>query len=293
MKILRYSKFFFALSLALVLASLVSVVVFGLKPGIEFTGGSILEVAYEQSPPSLESVRSQLSGLNVGLVSAQRVEERGILLRMEDLSEEKHQEVLTALGEGVQEMRFESIGPVIGKELQGRAAILLVLALASIVLYVMFAFRKVKQPVRSWQWSLATLAALLHDVLIPLGVLAFLGKFYGVQITIPVVVALLTVVGYSVNDTVVVFDRVRENLLKKVGVDFADTLRLSLEQTFTRSMNTSLTTLLAVLAILFFGGGTLRDFALTLAIGIAAGNWSSLFVAPPLLTGKGKFGLIS
>src|SRR3989339_578975 len=109
------------------------------------------------------------------------------------------------------------------------------------------------------------------------------------QITIPVVVALLTVVGYSVNDTVVVFDRVRENLLKKVGVDFADTLRLSLEQTFTRSMNTSLTTLLVVLAILFFGGGTLRDFALTLAIGIAAGNWSSLFVAPPLLTSKGKF----
>ena len=236
---------------------------------------------------------SQLSGLNVGLVSAQRVEERGVLLRMKDLSEEKHQEVLSALGEGAQEMHFESIGPVIGKELQGRAATLLVLALASIVFYVMFAFRKVKQPVHSWQWSLATLAALLHDVLIPLGVLAFLGKFYGVQITIPVVVALLTVVGYSVNDTVVVFDRVRENLLKKVGVDFADTLRLSLEQTFTRSMNTSLTTLLVVLAILFFGGGTLRDFALTLAIGIAAGNWSSLFVAPPLLTGKGKFGLIS
>lgn len=293
MRILRYSKFFFALSLILVFASLISIAFFGLKPGIEFTGGSILEVAYEQEPPSSESIRAQLSSLDVGLVSVQRVEKHGILLRMKDLTEERHQEVLLTFGAGAQEIRFETIGPVIGKELQSKASILLILAVGAIVLYVMFAFRRIKQPVHSWQWSLATLAALLHDVLIPLGVLAFLGEFYGVQITIPVVVALLTVVGYSVNDTVVVFDRVRENLLKKVGADFEDILRQSLGQTFTRSFNTSLTTLLAVLAILFFGGGTLRDFALTLAIGIAAGNWSSLFVAPPLLTVKGKFGLIS
>jgi preprotein translocase subunit SecF len=292
MTILRYSKFFLALSVLLVAASLVCIALFGLELGIEFTGGSILEVAYEGNPPSLESIRSQLSALNVGLDSVQRVGDNGLLLRMKAVSEEDHQAVLASLGEGAQELRFESIGPVIGKELRGKSAILLALALGAIILYVMFAFRKVKQPVHAWQWSLATLVALLHDILIPLGVLALLGEYYGVQITIPVVVALLTVVGYSVNDTVVVFDRVRENIIKKVGVDFADTVRQSLAQTFTRSLNTSLTTLLAVLAIVFFGGETLRYFALTMAIGIGAGSWSSLFLAPALLTDKRKFGLI-
>ena len=152
-----------------------------------------------------------------------------------------------------------------------------------IVVMVRFAFRRMTYPVHSWQWSLAALVALVHDILIPLGMLALLCEFYGVQITIPVVVALLTVVGYSVNDTVVVFDRIRENLVRKVGADFADTVTQSLQQTFTRSLNTSLTTLFVVLAIVFFGGETLRYFALTLAVGIGAGSWSSLFVAPFLL----------
>ncbi|OHA76050.1 MAG: hypothetical protein A3J30_03785 [Candidatus Wildermuthbacteria bacterium RIFCSPLOWO2_02_FULL_47_9c] len=166
------------------------------------------------------------------------------------------------------------------------------LVLGAITLYVMFAFRKMRQPVHPFRWSLAALVALLHDILIPLGALAVLGAMYGEQITIPVVVALLTVAGYSVNDTVVIFDRIRENFLKKTGTDFADTVRKGLEQTLVRSVNTSLTTLLVVLAIVFFGGETLRLFALTLAIGMGAGVWSSLFVAPFVLTRKGKFGLI-
>ena len=283
MTILRYSKFFRTLSAVLVVLSLAAIATFGLDLGIEFTGGSILEVAYEKERPSLEATREELLDLDIGLVSTQPVGDKGFLFRMKDLSEEKHQEVLLTLGSEAQELRFESIGPVIGEELKGRAGLLLALALFSIVVYVMFAFRRITHPVHSWQWSLAALVALLHDILIPLGMLAFLGEFYGVQITIPVVVALLTVVGYSVNDTVVVFDRIRENLVRKVGADFADTVTQSLQQTFTRSLNTSLTTLFVVLAIVFFGGETLRYFALTLAVGIGAGSWSSLFVAPFLL----------
>lgn len=290
--ILRYRKLLLGVSLVWAGASAASIAFFGLEPGIEFTGGSILEVAYEKERPSLELVRSQLAKLDVGLVSTQEVGERGVLVRMRDLSQEKHQEVLGALGEEAQELRFESIGPAIGKELRSRAAILLVLSLGAIAVYVMFAFRRITQPVSSWYWSLATLVALGHDVLLPLGVLAALGQVQGVQVTIPVVVALLTVVGYSVNDTVVVFDRIRENLIKKVGADFRDTVQISLQQTFVRSLNTSFTTLLVVLAILFFGGETLRYFALTLAVGIAAGSWSSLFVAPAILTYGRKFGLI-
>ena len=283
MTILRYSKFFRTLSAVLVVLSLAAIATFGLDLGIEFTGGSILEVAYEKERPSLEATREELLDLDIGLVSTQPVGDKGFLFRMKDLSEEKHQEVLLTLGSEAQELRFESIGPVIGEELKGRAGLLLALALFSIVVYVMFAFRRITYPVHSWQWSLAALVALVHDILIPLGMLALLGEFYGVQITIPVVVALLTVVGYSVNDTVVVFDRIRENLVRKVGADFADTVTQSLQQTFTRSLNTSLTTLFVVLAIVFFGGETLRYFALTLAVGIGAGSWSSLFVAPFLL----------
>ncbi|HCM36437.1 MAG TPA: protein translocase subunit SecF [Candidatus Wildermuthbacteria bacterium] len=292
MKILDYSKYCLFLSVVLVVASIFAIAVFGLKPGIEFTGGSILGVEYAKERPSLEFVRGRLAGMDVGLVSAQEAGEQGIILRMRDLSEKQHQAVLTVLGSDAREVRFESIGPVIGKELRGKSLILLMLVLGAITLYVMFAFRKMRQPVHPFRWSLAALVALLHDILIPLGALAVLGAMYGEQITIPVVVALLTVAGYSVNDTVVIFDRIRENFLKKTGTDFADTVRKGLEQTLVRSVNTSLTTLLVVLAIVFFGGETLRLFALTLAIGMGAGVWSSLFVAPFVLTRKGKFGLI-
>lgn len=281
--LLKYSNFFLAFSGIVVFSCIISVAVFGLELGIEFTGGSVLELRYEQEQPPLESIREQLSAMEVGLVSVQQVGEKGVLIRTQYLSEEAHRKVLAALGKGAQEVRFESIGPTIGKELRGQAVILLLLSLGSIVLYVMLAFRKLTRPVRFWQWSLATLLALLHDISIPLGVMAYLGQFYGAQITIPVVVALLTVVGYSVNDTVVIFDRVRENLIKRVGVDFADTVWQSLRQTFVRSLNTSVTVLLVVLAILFFGGETLRYFALTMTLGIVAGSWSSLFIAPFLL----------
>jgi len=283
MNIIRYNTIFLTISALLMVVALGSVALFGLELGIEFTGGSILEIEYKEDRPSSDHIREQLAGIDLGSLSVQSLGEKGVVIRMKDISEDTHQQVLIALGSGVQEMKFASIGPVIGEELRTKAYTIAGLALLMIVIYVTFAFRKVVKPVKFWQWSIAALVALLHDVSIPLGVLAVLGEFQGVQITIPVVVALLTVVGYSVNDTVVVFDRVRENLAKKVGVDFSDTVNRSLKQSFSRSINTSLTTLLVVGAIFFLGGETLRYFSLTMMIGIAVGTYSSLFVAPLLL----------
>ncbi|HZX49750.1 MAG TPA: protein translocase subunit SecF [Candidatus Paceibacterota bacterium] len=295
MNILRLGKIFLALSVVLVGASIVSLAWFGLELGIEFTGGSLLEVRYSQDRPSNAQIQEWLAPLGVQVSSVQPVGANNVLLRMQDLPEEKHQEVLSALEQGrpqavVDEQRFESIGPVIGRELTEKSLTLTLVSLLAITLYVTFAFRKVRKPARSWQWSLVALLALVHDVVIPLGTVAFLGHFQGMQITIPVMVALLTIVGYSINDTVVIFDRIRENLLKKTGDSFAHTVAKSLRQTFSRSFNTSFTTLLAVVAIYFFGGATLQPFALTLIVGMVAGTWSSLFLAPVILVkwaGKG------
>jgi preprotein translocase subunit SecF len=283
MDFFKFKNAFLLFSGVLMGASALAVAVFGLNLGIEFTGGSLLEMQYESVRPSNDTIRQQLSDTGINVNSIQPIGEKGIVIRSSDISEEKHQEVVSALGQDVQEMRFESIGPVIGKELREKALILTVLSLLAIVVYVTFAFRKIIGPVRSWQWSLAALITLLHDLLIPLGVFAVLGTYGGVQLTIPIVVAFLIVVGYSINDTVVIFDRVRENLTKKVGFDFTDTVNKSLNQSLARSIGTSFTTLLVVVAIFLFGGETLRYFSLAMILGIIAGTSSSLFLAPMLV----------
>lgn len=282
---LKYRKIYFTFSGILIVGSLLCLFIFGLNLGIDFTGGSILEVHYQDERPSSQSIKEKLSDLDLGSIYIQSVEEKGALIRMKDISEETHQAVFQKLSEGneIEERRFESIGPVIGQELKQKTKILIVIALFSIVLYIAFAFRRLQRPLKSWQYGLASLAALFHDVLIPIGVFSILGKFYGVQITIPVIAALLTVLGYSINNTVVVFDRIRENLIRTVGGNFTETVNKSLNQTLTRCLNTSLTTLLVLLAIFFFGGITLKYFALVLIIGITAGTYSSIFLASPLL----------
>ncbi len=281
---LKYKNIYFAFSAVLILASIYALLVFGLNPGIDFTGGSILEVTYDASRPTVADVRKALS--EFGEVSIQPTDQNGLIIRMGEIDEETHQRVLSVLSAGyeMQEQRFESIGPVIGKELKEKTNFVIFLALAAIVLYVALAFRKVQRPVSAWQYGFIVLIlAIFHDLLIPIGVFAVLGKYWGVQITIPVITALLTVLGYSVNDTVVVFDRIRENLTKKMGTTFEGLVEASMNQTMTRCVNTSFTTLLALLAIYFFGGETLKYFSLALIIGIAAGTYSSFFIAGPIL----------
>lgn len=286
---LKYRKAYFIFSGILILASLAFLLVFGLKPGIDFTGGSILEVEYKEERPSNQTIRESLSGLDLGEFLLQPTDEKGLILRMKEISEETHREIIERLrgadeGEEVEELRFESIGPVIGRELREKTGIVIVLSLLAILFYVAIAFRKVSFPAKSWQYGISSLIALFHDTLIPIGIFSVLGRIYEIQITIPVIVALLTVLGYSINNTVVVFDRIRENLLKKVASgNYTETVNSSLNQTFTRSLNTSLTTLFVLLAIFFFGGETLRYFSLMLILGIVAGTYSSLFLASPIL----------
>jgi len=208
-----------------------------------------------------------------------------------DINEEIHQQILEKLSEGetsLKEERFESIGPSIGRELKDKTKIVVGLSLSAMVLYIALAFRKVQRPLKSWRYGLVSLVALSHDILIPLGVFAVLGRFYGFEISTPVITALLAVVGYSINNVVVVFDRVRENLLKGGSV-YEDIVNASLNQTFSRQLNTSLTTLFTVVAIFLFGGATLKTFSLALMLGIASGAYSSFFIAAPLMVSWHKW----
>ncbi len=289
---IKHRKFFYLFSGILMSASIVCLIVFGFNFGIDFTGGSIMEIEYAKDRPSNQDIKDALVDFDIGEVYAQPTGENGLILRFKDVGEEMHQEIIQKLKEGhdFEEQRFNSIGPVIGKELKEKTKMIVVFCLFAIVLYVAFAFRKIHIPLRSWKYGIVALVALGHDVLIPSGILATLGFYYGVEVSIPIVVALLVVLGYSVNDTVVVFDRIRENLLTGNSEDFEKVVNKSLHQTFSRSINTSLTTIFVLSSLFFFGGETLKSFAFVLIFGIIAGTYSSLFLAPPLLVSWLKYG---
>ncbi len=266
----------------LVLASLLAIVVFGFNFGIELAGGSVLEIEYEEGRPAIEEVRKDLASLGKGDFQVQELGDDGFIIRTTDTSEELYGEAMEVL-EGATEREFESIGPSVGEELRNMTIIAMILASALVIIYIAFAFAGASGPVASWQYGVvATVVAFLHDVLIIVGVFAILGQFLGVQFTIPIVVALLTTLGYSLNDTVVIFDRIRENIGKTAG-KFEEIVNSSLNQTITRSINTSLTTLLVLLAVFLFGGETLTYFILALILGVVLGTYSSIFLASSLL----------
>lgn len=283
----KHIKIYYIFSGILILASIFAIFSFGLKPGIDFTGGTILELEYETERPSNSLIRENLKDFNLGEFFVQPTGEKGVILKMETISEQSHQEIVKKLSENnkINELRFESIGPTIGKELKEKTKIVTIFSLVAIVLYIAFAFRKVSFPAKSWQYGIVSLFILSHDILIILGVFSILGKVYGTQITIPVVTALLTVVGYAINNVVVVYDRLRENLLKvksRQG-EFQDLVNNSTNQTLSRQINTSLTTLFPLLFIFFLGGETLKYFALILGLGIIIGTYSSIFLACPII----------
>lgn len=285
MRLLNYSKFFFVLSAALAVLGLVALIVFGLKLGIDFKGGTVTELKFQQSV-SPEQVRTVLEeqGLNA---QVQATDQNGIMIRsgVSDPNENRKYEdaIRSKLGDFT-ELRYESIGPVVGEQLSRQALYQLLLISVGIILYIAYAFRKVTRPVSSWQFGIAAVVALLHDLVIVLGVFAVLGKFADVEIDSMFVTALLTVLGFSVHDTIIVFDRIRENLRIYAGQSMEFVVNHSVSQTITRSLNTSLTVLLVLLALLLFGGETIRFFVLALFIGIVAGTYSSIFVASPILS---------
>ncbi|MDO8564476.1 MAG: protein translocase subunit SecF [bacterium] len=289
MFVVNNRKLFYILSGILMLGSLVSLLLWGLKPGIDFRGGSLLEVSYAEEAPAKTEVEKTLEEFKVS-ASVRPTGEEGYIIRMRELSESERAAVIAALsagGEGLTVERFDSVGPILGQEAAGKSFAAIGLVILCIVLFITFAFRKVSEPVSSWKYGIITIIALVHDVLVPAGVFAYLGHFRGVEVDTLFVTALLVVLGFSVHDTIVVFDRVRENL--KVSretrdkKDFATIVGESIEQTFVRSINTSLTTIFAIAVLYVIGPEITKHFSLALLIGLIAGTYSSIFLASPLL----------
>jgi preprotein translocase subunit SecF len=286
--IIKFKKLWLIISAAMVVVSVVALATWGLKAGLDFTGGSLLEVKMAGGQPTVAEVQNSLSSVGVSSLVVQPTGSNSTILRFQETSQEKHLAVIEALSKmdkakvGMTEVRFEAIGTSVGAELRSKSFSVMSLVLLIIILYISLAFNKVSKPVVSWKYGLIAVISLFHDILITAGIFAVLGHYFGVEVNTPFVVALLTVLGYSVHDTIIVFDRTRENLPKS-NTSFADTVNHSLNQTFVRSINTTLTVLLSLLAVLLFGGASIRDFVLALMIGVFCGAYSSLFVASPLL----------
>ncbi|MFH1947164.1 MAG: protein translocase subunit SecF [Candidatus Magasanikbacteria bacterium] len=290
--LIKNKKIPFIISGVLFLVSLILVFTIGLRPGIDFTGGSLMEVSYETNRPSVQQVKDSLSELsiNLGEPVIQPSEESGMIIRVKFINEEEHQQILANLRNSfeteenkVLEQRIETIGPAISSHLKSRAVYAVIAVVIVIIAYVAYAFRKVSKPVQSWKYGISAVIALIHDVTITMGIFVLLGKYINVEVGIPFVVALLTILGYSVNDTIVVFDRVRENLIKRSADNFSEMVNLGVNQTILRSINTSVTTLVVLFALFLFGGESIKYFALALIVGIASGTYSSIFLASPLL----------
>jgi preprotein translocase subunit SecF len=290
MNIIKLRGLWYALSALLIGGSIVLFAMFGLKQGIDFTGGSLLAVRFAERPSPVE-VQQALGGVISGSLIIQPVGEQDMNIRSQELDDAAHEGAIAALQasfEGVEELRYDSIGPAIGAELREKSWKALLVVFAGILAYIAYTFRKVSAPVQSWKYGVITLITAVHDVVVPIGVFVVLGVTMGMEIGTPFIAALLTILGYSINDTIIVFDRVRENLRRMDG-SFEDIVAASLKQTWVRSLNTSMTTLVSLVAIFFFGGESVRDFALALIIGILMGTYSSLFIASPLLITWNKF----
>lgn len=287
--------YFFLIPAVLSLLAVFSIVTWGLKPGIDLAGGSFLQVTYVTERPPVERIHALTSQLNLGEVRVQPSGENGYILRQRDITpEEKNQltAVLGGLGQ-IREDQFTTVGPVLGQEMMQKAWIALVLVMLSTIIFIAFAFRHVSKPVASWKYGVVAIVTLFHDVLIPVGLFAFLGYARGAEVDTLFIVALLTILGISINDTIVIFDRIRENLglneSRGRREDFDSVVSRSIAQTFTRSINTSLTVVIVLLSLYFIGPAATKDFALTLIVGMIAGTYSSIFLASPMLVAWNSF----
>lgn len=327
--IIQKKFWFVGLSSLFVTTSIVFYFIWGLNLGIDFTGGSLLEVKFAGERPGIEAVEASLAKIEVKSLTVQATDQNGMILRFQNTDEAKHQEVMTKLRElvvpvktdkvtsaplstgkaaqpkieadknikveavpvgqalgtaasSVEELRFESVGPSIGRQLRSNAITSLIIIALLIIAYIAWTFRKVSRPVAAWKYGMAGVIAIFHDVVIVVGAFSLLGHLYGIEVGTPFVAALLTIFGYSINDTIVVFDRIRENLPKS-HQNFEGTVNFSVNQTIKRSAYSSATVLLTLLAVILYGGESIKYFALALFIGIFFGAYSSIFLASPLL----------
>lgn len=282
---LKHTKIFFIISLLLLIPGWFSLAVHGLNLSIDFTGGSLLEIE-TKSEVSAEKVKEVVEKNNVSVNSVQSAGDNIFLIRTKPITQDENdlikQELNSQLG-GATERRFETVGPTVGAELAQKAVLAIVIASLCIILYIAWSFRNIPKPYSSWKFGFSAVIALIHDASVVLGVFSLLGHYYNVEIDALFVTAILTVIGFSVHDTIVVFDRVRENLPKLAQSSFSEVVNYSLTETIGRSVNTSITVILTLLALLLFGGETTQWFVAALLIGIATGTYSSIFTAAPLL----------
>lgn len=283
-------RWYFTISGLLVGGSVLALLVWGLKPNIDFTGGSLVEFDFSGTRPGLEQMQATVKKAEAGEAVIQPTAGSSVIVKLPYIDEAAHQRLLSVVradyeknGTQVLEKRIETVGPSVSATIVKRAWMAGTLVVIAIITFIAAAFRRVSKPVAAWKFGVAAVVSLLHDVLITMGLFSFLGHFYGVQVDIPFVVALLTIFGYSVNDTIVVFDRIRENLLRRTGHDFAETTEFAIKQTVWRSLNTSLTVLTALACLFIFGGESVKYFSLALFVGIFFGTYSSIFLASPLL----------
>ncbi len=291
-RIIQKKYLFLSISLILVIASVVALLKFGLNFGVDFKGGSLLEGEFiSEQQPGLEEVLTSLVQVDISGLVVQPSEDGTFIMRFKETDEESKRAIIENLstlvseqeeGAYFKELRLDLVGASIGRELKSKSFNASILVLIMVVLYISYSFRKVSRPVASWRYGLTAIIALAHDIIITLGAFAIFGHYYGVEINTPFIAAILTVLGYSVSDTIVVFDRIRENLPKS-SENFENTVNTSINETLGRSVSTSVSTMLALLAILLFGGNTIKDFALALLIGVFVGTYSSLFIASPLI----------
>jgi preprotein translocase subunit SecF len=311
MHIIRLKKYFLIIAGLIVTGAIVIAVTLGLKPSIDFTGGSLMEVRYTTVPDKVlveEAVEALGFTGGTSIRQASNEAGTGYLVSTRALSDEERVSLasaLTTLGEGGEVSRFTSVGPVIGEELKDKAVWAIGAVLFLTICYVAFAFAGIGWPVSSWVYGVITIVVLIHDILVPVAAMSLLGYFTGAEADILFVTVLLTILGYSVNDTIVIFDRVRDKLKqfrtekkKMVQVPgsapreevtytllkpFGEIVGQAVDETMARSINTSLTVLFALIALYFFGSTVTENFILILMVGVIAGAYSSIFIANPLL----------
>lgn len=283
-------KIFFIISGVMLTFCFFVIFYFGFNLGTDFKGGTLIEVGYQQKVTKSE-LQQALKSLNLGSASIRDSGQNNFIIRMKDLNPQEQilvKETLSLSKNLNYELkRFNSVGPLIGEELKNKALVAIFVVMVITILYIAYAFRNISKPISSWSYGLVSIIALIHDITIPAGAAVVSGKFWGFEIDALFVTALLSLIGYSINDTIIIFDRVRRNLEhnkeRNIHESFEETVGKSLSQTYGRSINTSLTVFLVLVSLYFFAGSTTQFFVLTLIIGTIAGSYSSIFLAAPLL----------
>lgn len=285
--IISKTKYAYIFSGALTILSVLSLLAWGLKYDTDFTGGSLMEVKFSNAVPSNQEISDTLSGVKLDSLTIQASGNNSVLIRYAAEDDNTNDETWKAISgkySDATQLRVDFVNSSVSKELKSKSFNALGIAIAGIMAYIAWAFRKVSRPVESWKYGAGAVIALAHDVIITAGVFSVLGHFYGIKVGIPFIAALLTILGFSVHDTIVVYDRTRENLLRGSSKEpFAEVVNRSLNETMVRSINTSMTVIVTLLAIYLFGGESIKYFALALLVGVTFGTYSSIFVASALL----------